>query len=51
MNELKNSFNLWYHHEKDDWSIDGFKNIYKIKTGIDFWKLYNNWDLIWWFII
>jgi len=37
---------LWYHHDKDknNWKIDGFKNIYSVKTIGDFWQLYNNWD-------
>lgn len=41
-----NNWNLWYHHIKDDWSINGYRNIYTIKTVEDFWKLYNNWDKI-----
>ena len=46
MYELSNNYNIWYHHFKDDWSINGYKHIYSIKNGIDFWQLYNNWDLI-----
>ena len=46
MYDLSNNFNIWYHHIKDDWSINGYKQIYKICNGVDFWKLYNNWDLI-----
>ena len=41
-----NSWNLWYHHEKDNWSIDGYKKIYEITNPSTFWKLYNNWDLL-----
>jgi len=37
-------WNLWYHHDKDNWKIDGFKNIYDIKNIGDFWQLFNNWD-------
>jgi translation initiation factor 4E len=44
--EFKNKWNLWYHHIKDDWTIDGYKNIYTIRNAEDFWKLYNNWDSI-----
>ena len=40
------TWEIWYHHTKDIWTIDGYKNIYSIKNGIDFWKLYNNWDSI-----
>ena len=46
MYELIDTYNIWYHHFKDDWSINGYKHIYEIKTGIDFWKLYNNWNLL-----
>jgi len=44
--KLNNKWNLWYHHEKDNWNISGFKKIYSITTIKDFWKLYNNWDKI-----
>jgi hypothetical protein len=37
-------YKLWYHHEKDNWKIDGYRELYTIKTVSDFWKLYNNWD-------
>ena len=43
-NNFDNSWNVWYHHIKDNWEIDGYKKIYKIDNGIDFWKLYNNWE-------
>tara|TARA_A100001011_G_C14073095_1_gene741145 strand:- start:262 stop:744 length:483 start_codon:yes stop_codon:yes gene_type:complete len=41
--KFKNQWNLWYHHEKDNWTESGFRNIYKIEDISDFWKLYNNW--------
>ena len=43
-NDLNNIWNLWFHYTKDDWTIDGYKNIYTISSVADFWKLYNNWD-------
>jgi len=43
---FKDTWDIWYHHTKDIWTIDGYKNIYSIKNGVDFWKLYNNWDAI-----
>lgn len=44
--EFKDNWNIWYHHEKDNWTLDGYKNIYTIKDPESFWKLYNNWDSI-----
>ena len=41
-----NKWSLWYHHEKDNWKISGYKKIYDINNSNDFWKLYNNWDKI-----
>jgi hypothetical protein len=42
--EFKNKWNVWYHHEKDNWTISGYRMIYSIKTIEDFWKIYNNWN-------
>jgi hypothetical protein len=44
--EFTNKWNLWFHYDKNNWSIDGFKNIYTITNSETFWKLYNNWDTI-----
>jgi hypothetical protein len=44
LTKLPNGWNLWYHYDKDNWKIDGFKKVYSINTGADFWQLYNNWD-------
>jgi hypothetical protein len=43
-NKFSDNWNVWYHHTKDNWTIDGYKKIFKIDNGIDFWKLYNNWE-------
>jgi hypothetical protein len=43
---LTNKWTIWYHHEKDNWTISGYKKIYEIKTVGEFWKFYNNWDLV-----
>jgi hypothetical protein len=43
---LKYTWNIWYHHEKDNWAISGYKQIYEIKTVKDFWMFYNNWDKV-----
>ena len=42
--KLNNKWNLWYHHEKDNWKISGFKKIYDIDTIGSFWRLHNNWN-------
>lgn len=41
---LKNKWNLWYHSQKDNWTIDGYRKIYSIENVNQFWKLYNNWN-------
>lgn len=43
---LTSSWSIWVHHEKDNWKISGYQNIYTIKTVKDFWKFYNNWDKV-----
>lgn len=43
---LKNNWNLWYHYEKDNWNLSGYRKIYGMKTIGDFWKLYNNWNIL-----
>jgi len=44
--KFNNTWNVWYHHEKNNWSIKGYKKIYEINNAIDFWKIYNNWEHI-----
>jgi len=39
-------WNIWYHHTKDIWTIDGYKKIYTVDNMINFWQLYNNWNSI-----
>lgn len=41
---LPNTWNMWYHYDKDNWKLSGYKDIYKINTVGDFWKFYNNLD-------
>ena len=44
--KLKNSWNIWYHHILNDWTISGYNKIYTINTVKDFWDFYNNINLI-----
>jgi translation initiation factor 4E len=44
--KLKNSWNIWYHHILNDWTITGYNKIYTINTIKDFWDFYNNIYLI-----
>jgi len=43
-NKLPRQWSLWFHQDKDNWKINGFKNVYTMETVMDFWQLYNNWD-------
>jgi translation initiation factor 4E len=38
---FKNKWKLWYHSDKDNWTLSGYENIYTIENIKDFWKLYN----------
>jgi translation initiation factor 4E len=44
--KLLYQWNLWYHHEKDNWKLSSYKKIYEINTIGDFWRLHNNWNKI-----
>jgi len=45
-NDLPNQWTLWFHNEKNNWTINGFNKLYEINTIGDFWRLYNNWNKI-----
>ena len=34
---LYNKWNLWYHHDKDNWAISGYKKIYEMRNIKEFW--------------
>ena len=44
--ELNSWWTIWYHHEKDNWKVSGYRQIYQIKTIEHFWSFYNNWDKV-----
>ena len=44
--KLKYNWNIWYHHEKDNWKLSGYKQLYNINNANSFWKFYNNWDKV-----
>lgn len=41
---LSNTFKVWKHIVKNNWSINGYKCIYTFNNGVQFWQLYNNWN-------
>lgn len=44
---LNDEWVLWAHEIKEkDWSINSYKKIYRFATIEDFWKLYNNFQLL-----
>lgn len=45
-NNLKNSWNIWYHENKLNWSISSFKKITNIDNALTFWKIFNNWEIL-----
>jgi len=45
-NKLHCAWNIWYHHQKNNWKLDSYKKIFKIKTIESFWEFNNNIDLI-----
>lgn len=40
MTPLDNSWVIWYHDQGNDWTMNGFKKLYEIKTIEDFWEIY-----------
>ena len=44
--KFNSDWNLWYHHELNNWRIDGYRKIIHLKNIKDFWDLHNNIDCI-----
>jgi hypothetical protein len=44
--KLNSEWSIWFHNEKDNWKLSGYKKIYTFNTIANFWKFYNNWDKV-----
>ena len=44
--EFQSKWNLWYHHQKNNWKLDSYKNIFTIKNITDFWNFNDNLHII-----
>ena len=44
--DFDDTFNIWYHHDKDNWKVSGFKNILSINNTKTFWQLFNNSNIL-----
>lgn len=44
--KLNSTWNMWYHHQKNNWKINSYKKIFEINTIRDFWIFNNNIDNI-----
>ena len=42
---LNDSYNMWYHSDKNNWTIKGFKNILEIRNTMLLWQIINNWNI------
>ena len=44
--KFNSEYNLWYHHELNNWRVEGYRKIFHIKNVKEFWDLHNNIDCI-----
>lgn len=44
--KFNSEYNLWYHHELNNWRVEGYRKIFHVKNIKDFWDLHNNIDCI-----
>ena len=42
--KFQNKWKIWYHDSKEDWTINGYQQLYNINNIQEYWKLYNNWE-------
>ena len=40
MTPLNNKWVIWFHGNNKDWTINGYRKLYEIKTIEDFWEIY-----------
>lgn len=45
-NKFDEDWDIWYHHLKNNWKIDGFNKIFKITSIKEFWDFNNNINLL-----
>lgn len=43
--DLDNRFTLWYHYDKKNWNISGYKKILIIDNTKILWQIINNWHI------
>jgi len=44
--QFNTSWDIWYHHSLNDWSIGGYRKIFSINNIKSFWDFHNNIDCI-----
>jgi translation initiation factor 4E len=44
--KFTSEWNFWYHHELNNWRIDGYRKIFHLKNIKDYWDLHNNIDCV-----
>jgi hypothetical protein len=44
--KFNSEWNLWYHHELNNWRVDGYRKIFHVKNIKEFWDLHNNIDCL-----
>ena len=44
--KFTSEWNLWYHHELNNWRVDGYRKIFHVKNIKDYWDLHNNIDCL-----
>ena len=44
--KLNSKWTLWYHHQKNNWKLEGYRKIFTVETINDFWSLFKNLHII-----